>query len=185
MQSLGRRIVVMGVTGSGKSTLARTLAEIYDLGYIELDALFWKSNWVQSSDEEFFAKITRALKANPDGWVVDGNYTRSNHLIWSQSDSFIWLDYPLRVNFWRLWKRSWKRFLTRENLWETNNRENLWKHFFTRDSLFLWAIQSHPRKRKQYSEAFQSSDFASHCLFHFSSPLETNQWLKSLKNDKH
>ena len=185
MQSIGQRIVVLGVTGSGKSTLARTLADIYGLGYIELDALFWKSDWVQSSDEEFIAKIKQALAQSADGWVVDGNYSRVGNLVWSQADTLIWLDYPLRVNLWRLWKRTWKRFLSRETLWGSNNRENLWKHFLTRDSLFLWAIQSHPRKRKQYGAVFHSSEFAHYCLLRFSSPRETDQWVESLTNGTH
>lgn len=185
MQTVGQRIVVLGITGSGKSTLARELSDMLGFSYIELDNLFWKPNWEQSSDDELFGKVTSAL-ADSDSWVVDGNYTRvGSTVIWQQADTFIWLDYPLRVNFWRLWKRTWARFLTQESMWDAGNKETLWKHFFTTDSLFVWAWKSYPKKKKQYNELFASPEFA-HCqLIHLQSLQETNRWLKCLKNGTH
>ncbi|PJF33389.1 MAG: adenylate kinase, partial [Phototrophicales bacterium] len=135
MQTIGQRIVVLGITGSGKSTLSRQLSTIYGFDHIELDNLFWKANWEMTTDDEFGAKVRHAIMQS-DRWVVDGNYTRSAApIVWQQADTFIWLDYPLRINLWRIWKRTWARFLKREALWEAGNKENLWKHFFTRDSL--------------------------------------------------
>ena len=183
MQTIGQRIVVLGVTGSGKSTLARELSKIYGFNYIELDNLFWKPNWEQSSNAEFIEKVTLAL-ADSDSWVVDGNYTRAN-IIWQKADTFIWLDYPLRINFWRLWKRTWRRFLTQESMWDAHNKESLWRHFLTKESLFVWAWQSYPKKKKLYSEFFASSDYAHCCMIHLQSPRETNKWLKMLKTDTH
>ena len=40
-----RRIVVIGATGSGKSTFAHRLARFLDVAFVELDALFWESDW--------------------------------------------------------------------------------------------------------------------------------------------
>ena len=181
MDTIGQRIVVLGITGSGKSTLARELSTVLRLNRIELDNLFWKPNWEASSDEELIHKVERAL-AESDRWVVDGNYTRvGSTIIWKQADTLIWLDYPLRINFWRLWKRTWKRFLTQEPLWEAGNKESLWKHFLTTDSLFVWAIKSHPRKKQQYTEMFTSPDYDEHHKLHFVSPKETDNWLYSLK----
>ena len=128
MQTIGHRIVVLGVTGSGKSTLAKKLSEIYGYKYIELDNLFWKADWEMSSDDEFAGKVEQAV--TDESWVVDGNYSRVGApIIWSKADTLIWLDYPIRINYWRLWKRTWSRFLRRDTLWDAGNRENLWKHF--------------------------------------------------------
>lgn len=182
-RAIGQRIVVLGVTGSGKTTLAKELSKFYGFKYIELDNLFWKANWERSSDDEFIEKVTHAL-AESDTWVVDGNYTRAN-IIWEQADTFIWLDYPLRINFWRLWKRTWKRFLLQESLWDAGNTESLWRHFLTTDSLFVWAWQSYPKKKEQYTVLFSSSDYA-HCnLVRLQSPQETHDWLTYIKSDKH
>ena len=183
MQPLGQRIVVLGVTGSGKSTLARELSNIYGFNYVELDNLFWKPNWERASDEEFIEKVDQAITQS-NTWVVDGNYTRAK-IIWQKADTFIWLDYPIRVNFWRLWKRTWKRFLTQEPMWDAGNKESLWRHFFTTDSLFVWAWKSYPKKKEQYTELFGSPDYAHCCMIHLRSPQETRQWLNNINSDKH
>ena len=49
------KINVVGTSGSGKSTFSRTLATKLVHPYIEMDAIFWKANWQESSDEEFFS----------------------------------------------------------------------------------------------------------------------------------
>lgn len=184
MQEIGQRIVIVGITGSGKSTLATQLATHYDLHRIELDNLFWQSNWEESPDDEFAEKVKQELLIS-DAWVVDGNYTRvAAPIIWEQADTLIWLDYPLRVNFWRLWKRTWARFLRRDALWEAGNKENLWKHFLTRDSLFYYAWTSYPKKKQQYTDVFSSSDYAHLRRIQLTSPQQTDQWLDSLMNDK-
>jgi len=46
------RINVIGTSGSGKSSFSKRLAEKLDVPYIELDALHWKPNWTESTDEE-------------------------------------------------------------------------------------------------------------------------------------
>lgn len=183
MNTIGHRIVVLGVTGSGKSTLSRALAEILDLDYIELDNLFWKPHWEMSNDEEFATKVKDSISKS-DRWVVDGNYLRAGapH-IWQYVDTFIWLDYPLRINLWRIWKRTWGRFLRREALWESQNKENLWKHFLTRDSLFVYAIQSHAVKRERYTQLLSDTTFEHYHKLHFQSPKQTDDWLDELRNE--
>jgi len=59
----------------GQSTLGAELASVLGVTYISLDSLFWKPNWVESTPEEFQAKVQQRLAENEGGWVVDGNYT--------------------------------------------------------------------------------------------------------------
>ena len=72
------RINVVGTSGSGKSSLSHQIATHLDLPYIELDQLFWKADWTETPDEEFFQKLKVALSA--DRWVLDGNYDRTRHI---------------------------------------------------------------------------------------------------------
>jgi len=60
------KILVVGTSGSGKTTLARKLSKILHIKDIELDALFWKENWVQSEQEEFREKIQNAIRMRKD-----------------------------------------------------------------------------------------------------------------------
>jgi len=47
------RLVVVGTSGAGKATFAQSLAKQCNLAYIELDSLFWSSNWTPVDPEEF------------------------------------------------------------------------------------------------------------------------------------
>ena len=69
----------------------------------------------------------------------------------------VWLDYSLPLIMWRLWWRVLRRALRREVLWN-GNRERLWTHFFSRKSLFLWALQTHRRIRATYPHTFRQPE---------------------------
>ena len=60
------------------------------LPYWEMDALFWKPGWRESSDDELFAKV-REVTAGPR-WVLDGNYSRTLGIKWARVQLVIWLD---------------------------------------------------------------------------------------------
>jgi chloramphenicol 3-O-phosphotransferase len=64
----GRRIIVVGPSCAGKTTLAERLAELLGVPFVELDALYWKPGWEESSDEEFVPRVMEATAG--DGWVV-------------------------------------------------------------------------------------------------------------------
>jgi hypothetical protein len=80
---------------------------------------------------------------------------------------------------WRLWWRTIRRFVRREELWN-GNRERLWEHFFTRKSLFLWALQTYGRRRREYPMLFNQPQHAHLQVIHFRSPRQTEAWLKQL-----
>ncbi|HEX5414033.1 MAG TPA: AAA family ATPase, partial [Chloroflexota bacterium] len=67
------RLVVVGITGSGKTTLASTLAARLGYPHVELDALYWDSNWTPAPREVFRARVAAAIAT--DHWVADGNYS--------------------------------------------------------------------------------------------------------------
>lgn len=168
------RVVIVGTTGSGKSTLARQLAVSCDLQHVELDALFWEADWQQAETELFRERVASAL-ATVDRWVVDGNYSKVRDIVWGQADTLIWLDYPLRVVYPRLLRRTLQRIISRENLWNSGNQERFFHQFFTRDSLFVWAWTSKKKQRRIYPEAFTQND---HLKVHvFRHPRETQRWL--------
>ena len=122
------RVNVVGTSGSGKSTFSKTLADKLNVPYIELDALNWKPNWTNSSDEELFTKLDDALSV--DGWVLDGNYERTQAIKWKSVQMVIHLDLPLHVVLYRIIIRSLiTRGLGGQELW-AGNKETLWQHVF-------------------------------------------------------
>ena len=144
-----RRVVVFGTTGSGKSWLAERLAARHGLRLIELDALFWGPDWQPAPLELFRHRVERETR---DGdWIVVGNYGQVRDLVWRQADTLVWLDLPFALVMGRLLRRTLRRVLSREELWGTGNRETFRNAFLSRDSILLWAINTHRRNRERFT----------------------------------
>lgn len=174
----GTRIVVVGVTGCGKTVTAIQLARVLAIHHIELDALHWQPNWVMTELQIFRQLVVQACSG--PAWVTDGNYGKASDLIWARATTLVWLDYSLPVILWQLIWRTLKRVITREELWN-GNRETLRGAFFCKDSLFLWALQTHPRYRRAYPLAFASPENAHLQVIHLRSRRESADWLKQLE----
>ena len=174
-----KRIVVIGVTGCGKSMLAEKLAQKLGLDFIELDALNWKPDWVESDIEEFRQKVESATRA--PGWALAGNYSKVRDIVWPRAGAVVWLDYPFPLVFRRLWKRTWRRWWTKELLWNTNY-EDLLPQFklWSKESLFYWQVYSYGRHKRQYQQLFASPEYSHLKVFQFKQPGETEEWLNSL-----
>jgi adenylate kinase family enzyme len=177
-----KRIVVVGTTGCGKSTLAERLAGKLGLAFIELDALYWKPNWVGASDDEFYERIRAAIQS--PGWAVAGNYGRARDQTWPLAEAVIWLDYSFWVIFWRLWRRTWRRVFTQELLWGTN-RERPWMQLkvWSQDSLFNWFFKTYWRRKREYPLLFSRPEYAHLEVIRFRSPREAEDWLENLGQD--
>jgi len=157
------RINVVGTSGRGKTTFARELADLFDLPYCEMDDLFWKPGWQESSDDEFLPRV-REVTDGP-AWVLDGNYTRTAAVKWKQVQLVVWLDLSFPRTILRVTWRAISRSLTQREIWPgTGNRESLAKSFLSRDSIILWAITSYRRNRKKYRMIISSPEY-SHIRF--------------------
>ena len=153
MTSSARRIWVVGTSGSGKSTFARRLAFARGLPHIELDGLFHLANWEQRSNEEFTAEVSAALERAPDGWVVDGNYVgKIGGTVLDRADTVVWLDLARPLVMRAVTRRTIRRVVRREELWN-GNRERL-RNVFTpkrETSILLWAWTSHASNRERFA----------------------------------
>ncbi|MDY6786358.1 MAG: EutP/PduV family microcompartment system protein [Cyanobacteriota bacterium] len=171
------RISVIGTSGSGKTTLARQIAHRLDIPHIELDALHWEPNWIEAPDEIFRDRVAGSL--NCDRWVVDGNYSQVRDLVWDKADTIIWLNYSLPVIMKQLWKRTWQRASTRQELWN-GNRETWKQSFFSRDSILLWALRTYGMRRREYPLLLRQPEYAHLQVVELHSPKETCDWILGL-----
>lgn len=130
----GQRIVVVGTSGSGKTTTASRIAQRLGIHHVELDALHWEPDWTPAPLDVFRERVARAL--NGDAWAVDGNYSKVRDIVWSRTDTVVWLDYTLPVIMGQLVWRTLRRVFTREELW-SGNRESLRTTLLSRDSILL------------------------------------------------
>jgi adenylate kinase family enzyme len=173
-----RRIAVIGTTGSGKSAFARRIAATIGAPHVELDALFHEPGWAPADRDVFRARVAAAIAA--PAWVTDGNYSSFlRDILWPAADPLVWLDYPFRVVIWRLFLRTVSRGVRREELWN-GNRESLRTHFLTRDSLFLWAKNTHWKHRRDYPRVFASPEMAHVRVVRLRSTGQAEAWLGRL-----
>jgi adenylate kinase family enzyme len=166
----------MGTTCSGKSTLARALAERLGVPYLELDALYWGPGWTKPEKEEFRRRVEPFVRG--EAWVVDGNYTSTlGDLVLRRADTVVWLDLPLARILWRVTGRTLGRVVRRTELW-SGNRETWRNAFLSRDSLFIWAVQTHGRFRRRLPDRL-ATEFANVRLVRLRSPREIRRWLEA------
>ena len=173
---LGNRVAVVGTTGSGKTTLAGALATSLDRPHVELDALHWEPDWQEASVEVFRERVAEAL--NGSHWIVDGNYGQVRDIVWARADTIVWLDYPLRVILARLVRRTIRRVITREELWN-GNRER-WRDQLSRDSIVLYALRTYRARRREYAELIGHPEHGHLRTVRLRSPRAADAWLRGL-----
>ena len=174
---VGDRIYVIGSTASGKTTLARSLSNKLGVPHTELDALWWLANWTNPARNVFQERVLGVV--NQPNWVVDGNYGRVRDIIWKRADTIIWLDLPMYLILFRLLHRTIRRIVTKEELWN-GNQERIKTHFCSKESLFLWVLQSHWRRKRKYLQLFDSPRYAHLERIRLSTSSDVQQLLGSI-----
>jgi adenylate kinase family enzyme len=172
-----RRVSVVGTSGVGKSTFASALALVLGAAFLELDSLQHQADWTPLPVEEFRARV--ALVTDGECWVIDGNYSRVQDLVWARADTVVWLDLPRRTVMRRIVWRSVLRVATRTELWN-GNRER-WRNLFSLDkeeSVIAWAWQTYASNRARY-EAAMADPLHSHLRFvRLRSPAAVRRFLR-------
>ena len=148
--------IVTSASGSGATTVGRKLAARLGVPFHELDALFWKPGWVESTGDELRAAVEPIVAT--DAWVIDGSYqSKIGQLVLGGADVVVWLDLPMRIWLPRLVRRTFRRARTGEELWN-DNYESLRKAFLSRDSLILFTLRHVRGRCRRYPERFAAYD---------------------------
>ena len=174
-----QRISVVGNSGSGKSTFAKQLAAILHLKHIELDSIFHQENWTPLPDHEFVSAVTNATSEN--NWVVCGNYGKVRDIVWSRADTIVVFDFPRRIVMWRVIKRTTKRFLRREVLWNGNleSLRNVLSIHDPEKSIISWAWTQHSIYSATYLDECKNNSRPHLQWMFFTSPQEVRDFLDS------
>jgi adenylate kinase family enzyme len=138
---------------------AARLALQLGVPHVELDAIFHQPDWGQLAADEFRRRVTAAIAG--DAWVVDGNYRAVRDVVWDAADTVIWLDLDRRTVMTRLVRRTVRRVIRRERLWN-DNRER-WSNLVSLDphkSILAWSWTMHPTYRERYAAAMKDPAWA-------------------------
>ena len=171
---------MIGTSGSGKSRFARQLAAALKIPYLEMDRLYWKPNWQEPNDEEFFSILEHALSG--DAWVLDGNYTRTTHIKWPRANLVVWIDYSFPLTLYRVIKRSILRAWKKQELWPgTGNRESFTR-LFSKDSMVLWKLSNYASNKYKFEELMATASYAHIEFVRLRSPKEVDALIQNLTN---
>lgn len=134
------KIMIIGTSGSGKSTLAQTLGRRYGVPVLHLDAVHFLPGWVERAPEQERAVVERFLDQQ-DGWVIDGNYTKTCYeRRLAEADLILVLWFDRFVCLERVVRRWWaNRGRTRSSMAE-GCEEKL-------DAEFIWWVLYRGRRR--------------------------------------
>jgi adenylate kinase family enzyme len=176
------RVIVIGTAGAGKTTLASALSSLLAVPHIELDAIHWGPDWTPLERDTFRAQVEARLQG--DRWIVDGNYSSVRDLVWPRATAVVWLNYSFARAYWRVFKRTLRRIIIREELFG-GNVETFRAQFLSRESLLWWVIKSHRRHRQIYRDLFDSRAFPQLKLVELTDPHQTQAFLEALarRND--
>jgi adenylate kinase family enzyme len=165
-----RVAVIANSSGSGKTTVGRELADRLGVPFVELDSLVHGPGWTETSDEDLRRQVEPVLAG--EGWVIDGTYQRKlGTAVLDAADTVVWLDMPLHVWLPRLTRRTVRRLVRRETLWN-GNRETLRNAVWGRDSLFGFALRMHFERRRHYAD-----ELARYRVVRLRTPAEVRRFL--------
>jgi adenylate kinase family enzyme len=177
-----RRVSVVGSPGSGKTTLGRQLAACLDAQFIELDSIFHQPDWAELPVEDFREQVSSRLEAAP--WVVDGNYSAVQDLVWKHADTVVWLDLPRRVVVRRVVLRTLRRAITRQRLWNDNREplSNFWR-FDPETNIIRFTWVKHPEYGERYSAELDRTTNAHLRFIRLRSASEVRSLLAEVAHD--
>lgn len=138
-----QRVLVAGLSGAGKTTLARRIAATLELPLVELDALHHGPGWTPRPE---FLDDVRSLAAG-DTWVTEFQYAAARPLLQTGADTLVHLDVPFAVALGRLTRRTVRRRVRREVLYNGNVEGPLHHVVTDRDHVVRYMI----RTRRKYA----------------------------------
>jgi adenylate kinase family enzyme len=176
-----KRVVVIGSSCSGKTTLARRISEVLGVPHVELDALHWGPNWTERPTEVLRSALRE--RVSDEGWVIDGNYSKVQDIVWPRATDAVWLNYSFPIVFARALGRTVRRMVTREELFG-GNRESFRNSFLSRDSILWWVITSFRRRRRQYESTFEKGTFSELRLTELRSQRDADALVERLRQSR-
>jgi adenylate kinase family enzyme len=136
-----RRVLVAGTSGSGKTTLGIAIASALGIPHVEIDALYHGPDW--TARPTFVSEVAE-LVAQP-AWVTEWQYHQVRPLLAAAADLMVWLDLSRSRVMWQVIRRTFRRRLGNEVLWNGNVEPPLSTFFTDRDHIVRWAWRTYPK----------------------------------------
>jgi adenylate kinase family enzyme len=169
---------VVGCSGSGKTTAAAALAAALDCPAIELDSIFHQPGWTKLPEGEFHSRVDQATLG--PAWVVDGNYSTVQDVVWGRADTVVWFDLSFSTVMARTVRRTLQRVLRRTELWNGNREpfSNLWS-LNPHKSIIAWSATRHGHYRRRYLGAMHDPQWSDLSFIRLRTQGQVDQFLQT------
>lgn len=168
------RVTVSGTSGSGKTTFAGALAQAIGARHIDLDAINWQPNWqdLHRGDPEEFKRRVSAAAAAGDAWVSCGNYSKVRPIILARATHAVWLDYPKWVVMTRVFRRSFHRAWTGEELWPGTGNTETFRRWLDKEHPIRWAWDTYEVRKQRIAAEMADPALAHLVKYRLTHPRE-------------
>lgn len=146
MQLIGApdaRVAIAGVSGSGKTTLATRLSSVAGIPHTELDALHWGPDWTTRPS---FMDDVREFVAR-DRWITEWQYRAARATVIERATLVVWLDMPFGTTLARVVRRTVRRRVRNEELWNGNREPGIRHAVLQPEGMIRWAISTRGKYR--------------------------------------
>ena len=131
------------MSGSGKTTLAARIGALLDLPHTEVDGLFHGPGWTRRPEFEAEVDAFSAL----DSWVTEWQYSSVLELLAERADTIVWNDLPYPVVLSRVVRRTVRRSVRHEDLWNGNREAPLRTFLTDPEHVVRWSIRTRNKYR--------------------------------------
>lgn len=168
--------MITGEPGSGKSTLARALAACTDLPVFHMDHIHYKPGWEQRPHAEKI--LLSDAVTSQSKWIFEGGMSATYPQRCARADTFVWLDIPVWLRFWRVVARTIRqRGKTRPDM-PADCPEQL----FTRETFAFWIFIWQTRKSSRAKLAAIAANPGTMTVHHLRSLSQVNTFLDAVRN---
>ncbi len=121
------------------TSVARRLGQALALPHVEIDSLFHGPDW---TPRDSFVTEVEAFAAEPR-WVTEWQYPTVQPLLAERADLLVWLDLPRATVMHQVIKRTVRRRVRRQVLWNGNVEPPIRTIFTDSDHIVRWAWSTH------------------------------------------
>lgn len=145
-----------------------------ELPYVEIDGLFHGPNW--QPIPTFVDEVERFTAG--ERWVIEWQYRAGKPLIAERADLLVWLDPPTVVTLTQLTRRTIRRRIRREGLWNGNQEGPLWQVLTDPDHIIRWGIRTRNKLREEVPALARERPGLP--IVRLSSRREVERWVRRL-----
>lgn len=118
---LPKRIHILGPSGSGKTTISRFLSKKLKIRAYDLDDVMFEIKYSKIRNKKERIKLLRKIVGEKE-WIIEGVYSTWIEDSIKRSDLVIWIDLPITVLFYRVFKRfAYEKYVLKspKNSWKS------------------------------------------------------------------